>query len=268
MRDRAERYCATRWQISVEKRGKDRPIELSLAPATVRPEVGDLFANEPTVKFDEDRMLNVVVLFHVAPQVPGASGLQANETAASLAILRNIARDRHIGTYSVAAFNLEQNKLLYRGDATSVVDFRAMGGRINELRLGTVTVEQLREKDGRAEFLANLVSEELSTNRPDALILVGPRRRDDSLPGSRAFSELGSPLCPVFYLSYDAHANTGFRDLIGSAVKVWKGKEFTITAPRDVPLAWAEVISQLSRTTSVKREGLQRPGATNLLPSR
>ena len=268
LRDQAERYCGARWDISAKRRGKDRAVELSLSPSTARPESADLFVNESTAKFEKSRMLNVVVLFHVAPQTPGAAGMQAHEAAASVGILRNIARDAHIGTYSVAAFNLEQNKLIYRRDAAPMMNFRAMGERIKQLHLGTVTVANLQAKNSSAEFLNDLVAQELRTNKPDALILVGSRIRDDTFAGSRAFSELQLPSCPVFYLSYDSHANTSARDLIGSAVKLWKGKEFTITTPRDLSFAWTEVISRLLGTTSIKTNTLQPTAATNLLPVR
>ena len=245
MRDLDERFCTMHWQILAGQRGKDRHVELRLPAGTARSEAPDPFTDEEVVTRASGRLLNVVVLLHVAPQTAGAVGLRASETTAPVAIVRGIAREPRIGTYSITVFNLEQRKILYRMDDTPAIDFPALGKAIKQLHLGTVEVQQLIDKDNRAQFLRGVVAEQLRNNRPDALIFVGPKTIADSFALSRSLKELGDPRCPVFYLNYDASPATNpWQDLIGSVVKLWKGKEYTITRPRDLSTAWAEVMSR------------------------
>lgn len=245
MRDSDERFCTSHWQILAEPRGKDRHVELRLPAGTARAEAPDPFSDEPVVTRAGGRLLNVAVLLHIAPQTAGAVALRASETTAPLAIVRSIAREPRIGTYSITVFNLEQSKILYRADDTPAIDFPALGQAIKQLHLGTVEVQQLIDKDNRAQFLSSVVAGQISNNRPDALIFVGPKRFADSFALSRSLKELGEPRCPVFYLNYDANPVTNpWQDLIGSVVKLWKGKEYTISKPRDLSTAWAEVMSR------------------------
>ena len=253
MRDRAERFCTARWQVSVEPRGKDRGVELRLPPGRSESERANPFADEPASKSDGRDTLNVAVLVHIAPQARGGVGMQPAETAAALAIVRSIARDPRIGSYSVVGFNLEQNRVLYRQDHTPV-NFRALGEAMEQLSLGAVAVQDLIERDGRAQFLNGLVTGEIQKHRPDALILVGPKIAGDEFDASRSLLGSGEPACPVFYLTYDAHpAAHPWQDIIGNAVRVWRGAEFTITKPRDLSPAWTEVMSRLTARTPATR---------------
>ena len=267
MRDRAERFCTARWQISVEPRGKDRGVELRLPPGSSEPERANPFADEPAAKSVGRDTLNVAVLVHIAPQARGGVGMQLAETAATLAIVRSIAQEPRIGSYSVVGFNLEQNRVLYRQDHTPMVNFRTLREAMEQLSLGAVAVQDLIEKDGRGQFLNGLVIDEIHSNRPDALIIVGPKTAGDWFDASRSLRGSGELACPVFYLTYDAHpAANAWPDVIGNAVRVWKGAEFTITKPRDPSAAWTEVMSRLTAKTPATRV-TSRPGlVTDLVP--
>ena len=45
---------------------------------------------------------------------------------------------------------------------------------------------------------------------------------------------------------------TSWRDAIGSAVKRLKGYEYTISRPRDLWYAWAEIMSKIVKIRGVK----------------
>jgi hypothetical protein len=91
------------------------------------------------------------------------------------------------------------------------------------------------------------------SNKPDFLIFVGPKTHDDSV--SVDTGQLIEPDCPVFYLSYDAHP---WVDLIGSVVRQWKGIGYMITNPRDLAIAWTEVMFRLWQATLDSRHECQR----------
>jgi hypothetical protein len=133
----AGRYCATRWQISVEQHGKDRLMELRLQPGAVEPEITDLFAEQAAGKPEaRARPLNVAVLLHVASQNQGAVALRFVETAVPLAILRRMARDPRIGNVSSSAFNLERNQVLYQREGSPGDRVSGAGRRVRAVAVG------------------------------------------------------------------------------------------------------------------------------------
>jgi hypothetical protein len=269
VRDRDERVCSMHWQILARLRGKDRQVEMNVPPGTARPEAHDPFSDEATVKREGRHLLHVAVLLHVAPQTAGAAGLRDAETAAPLAIVRGIAREPRIGKYSITAFNLERNKILYRRDDTESIDFPALGEAVKQLHLGTVHVQELLEKERRDQFLQGVVATAIGSSRPDALIFVGPKTVADSFAVSRSIRELGDLRCPAFYLNYDANpAANPWQDLIGSVVKFWKGKEYTITKPRDLSMAWSEVMSRLAANLSAMSATGQNAVISDLVPKK
>jgi hypothetical protein len=180
-------------------------------------------------------------------------------------IVRNIAREPRIGAYSIVAFNLKRNEILYRGRSAPQLDLQALGEAMKRLRPGTIDLRSLRDGDSGMRFLGDLVVEELTKNHPDAVIFVGPRSTEDRATSRSQLMELEAPRCPVFYLTYDtipvpvSRPNVDVipipiprRDPIGSTIKLWKGFGYTIGKPRDLFKAWTEVMSQISnsRTTT------------------
>jgi hypothetical protein len=250
LHDGAGRYCSSRWNIEVNPRGKDKQIPPRAARSAVTPETVDLFRQEPPVKRDNARPLNVVVLFHLAPNADGATALRSTETEALFSILRRIAEEPRIGRFSMIAFNLDQRSVLYKSSDLVQLDFPALGEALQQLRLGTVEIQKLRENEGETHFLTTLLAGNVARTGPDALIFVGPRMAIRASGLNSLIKEVRSPECPVFYLSYNPDPlQNPWRDLIGSIVKSWKGSEYTISKPRDLFTAWTEVMSRISRNT-------------------
>ena len=247
MRDHNEqRYCTSRWLIAADHpRGRNSQIELRLPPGTVAEDRSEPYASEGAVQRDATHALRVSVLYNVAPQSPRASGMRSMETEAVLSILRRIAREPRIGSYSITAFNLDRNEVVFRRADAPEVDFPALGKAVKEAHLGTVDVRNLVRSDSEAGFLGVLLAEETGRNHPDALIFVGPKTNAE-FKVSSAVKAMGAPLCPVFYLNYNAEPTANpWRDAIGSVVKLWKGFEYTITRPRDLFAAWNEVMTRI-----------------------
>jgi hypothetical protein len=257
MRDRAERFCSARWRASADFHGKDRKIQTSLPSGTVQSEKTELFENE-VVRRDGSRGLRVLVLIHVSPRMKGPFETRSEEALATISILRHIAREPHIGAFSIVAFNLERNQILYHVPISSQVDFPALGKAIKRLNSNTIDFHCLQGYSS-TQILGEVIRGEM-TNQPDAVIFVGPRTTDDR-PISRVSSiELKTPPFPVFYLDYVPLPDTFLavrapmaslsRDPIGRMVRRWKGYEFTISKPRDLFTAWNEVMARISNTRS------------------
>ncbi len=271
MRDGNGRYCSTSWSISADARGRNKEAWVRLARGEINPQSTDLFSAEAPVPRDVSRGSNVLVMVNIAAQRPEAGEIQAREKAALASILRTIAREPRIRSYSVAAFNLEREKVLFRSRGAPEVDFPALGMALRTFELHTIDVHELGQKDAGAGFLTELLAAEVNESQLDALIFVGPKTASVSwahaaLGASRGLSDLRGH---VFYLSYlsDETGPPG-PDPIGSLVRFWKGLEYTIARPRDLLAAWNEVMSRISTDGAVSDDTGPTAAFTGLAPKK
>lgn len=248
MRDRSERVCTSYWDSEAELPSNDRQLALTIAPATVQSSIWEPFRDEPPVKREAaDGPLNVKVLVNFAPQNSRAATLQPLDTNALVSILRSIAREPRITKYSIIAFNMHEQRVIYRQDNSEQINFPALGEALESLKLGTVDLGRLSQKHGETQFLTKLISQEVGGgDRPDALIFAGPKVMLDEGVPPESLKEIGDLDFPVFYMNYNSAPHvTPWRDAIGNAVKFLRGQEFTITRPRDLWFAWTEIMSRI-----------------------
>ncbi len=247
VRDTRERVCAAFWRISARPPAKERWLGASLAPGEVR-SITDVSVLD---REDPDRStrqpLSVAVLLNVGPQA-GATTTAPGDSRALLSILRGIAMDPRIDSLSVTAFNLQTRQVILRQENVRRVDFADLNEAIDSLRPGTISVSELAEENGEAKFLVGLAGEQFKRQHTDALILVGPTAGREAVMTRDLSNQLGETTGAIFYLNYNtAPAANPWRDLIGSAVKYWKGREFIISKPLDLVSAWSKIMSQLGR---------------------
>jgi hypothetical protein len=190
-------------------------------------------------------------MVNFAPQDSEAATLQPFDTNALLSILRNIAREPRICRFSVVAFNMQEQRVVYRQDGASQIDFPALGKALASLNLGTVDLKRLSQKHGNSEFLGNLIATELKDDKPpaDAVIFAGPKVvLDDGIPPD-TLKQLSDVKMPVFYMNYNLNPQSNpWRDAIGNTVKYLKGAEYTISRPRDLFFSWTEIIGRIVKS--------------------
>jgi hypothetical protein len=250
MRDRSDRVCSFNWDSEATLPGKDKLIALDIPPSAVQASDTELFKEEPPVTARETQAdpLNVKVMVNFAPQDSLSAALQPIDTRALLSILRNMAREPRITRFSVVAFNMQEQRIIYRQESASQIDFPALGEALRSLNLGTVDVKRLSQKHGDAEFLTSFITQEITSakERPDAVIIAGPKVSVEGGLPQESFKEVGDLKFPVFYMNYNLNPQANpWRDAIGAAVKTLKGAEFTITRPRDLFFAWTEIIGRI-----------------------
>jgi hypothetical protein len=195
------------------------------------------------------------MLVNFAPQNVHAATLQPLDTAALVSILRTIAREPRIGKFSVVAFNLQEQRVIYRQQNANRIDFPALGEALRSLNLGTIDLKRLSQKNGETGFLSNLIQREVGgEDRPDALIFAGPKALIEESVPTESLKEVGEVEYPVFYMNYNLRPEaTPWRDAIGRAVKFFKGYEFTISRPRDLWAAVSEIVSRVVKLKSGRR---------------
>ena len=247
MRDRSERVCSSYWSSSAQLPPRDKGIRLAIAPGAVEASDPEPFREEPPVSRDPNNGVTVKVLVNFAPQQFLASSLQPLDTAALISILRNISREPKIGKFSLVAFNMQEQRVVYRQDQADRIDFPALGNSLDSLKLGTVPVSQLNQKHSDTEFLTQLITTEMAKDHPDAVIFAGPKVMiEEAVPADSIKALEGDLNFPVFYMNYILNPTANpWRDAIGNVVKKLRGYEYTISRPHDLWTAWSEIMSHI-----------------------
>lgn len=252
MRDRAERVCSSYWDSEAALTPKDKQMTLALNPGVIAQAEGEQFKEEPPIeRLTTEPPLTVKVLVNFAPQNFRSATLRPLDTTALVSILRQIARDPHLVKFSLVAFNMQEQRILYRQESANRIDFPALGEAINSLNLGTVDLKRLGQKHGDTEFLSDLIKTEISggPEKPDALIFAGPKVMLDENVAADSLREVGEVEYPVFYMNYNLNPQaTPWRDSIGRAVRFFRGTEYTISRPRDLWFAVSEMVTRIVKS--------------------
>jgi hypothetical protein len=222
----------------------------------VRAAESEPFKEEPPVeRMQGEPPLNVKILVNFAPEDAHSAALHPVDTSALVSILRGIFREPRIGKFSVVAFNLQEQRILYRQENGTRIDFPALGEALQTMKLGTVDLKRLGNKNGETDFLTSLIQQELGgEEHPDALIFAGPKTLlDDSVPRD-SLKEVGEVEYPVFYMNYNLQPqNVPWRDAIGRAVKFFRGYEFTISKPKDLWVAVSDMVARIVRFRTTRK---------------
>lgn len=245
MRDSDERVCARFWDVEARVTGKDIPLAHRLPQDLIQPMEATSFTEEdPVERQPIGRALRVKVIVNFAPQSSDAATLGHEDLQGLAAILRKIGGEPNIGSFSIVACSLRAQNVIYRQQDSSRIDLPALGQALRPLNLASVDAKQLAVKNGEAEFLGRLVTEEMEEGHPDGLIFVSPQYPlnlpRETIEHLRGFEH------PVFYLNYrlDPYSDT-WGDAIGRVVKQLHGFEYTISRPRDLFNAWSDIMSRL-----------------------
>jgi hypothetical protein len=259
MRDRTERVCSSNWDSEAALAAKDRPMSLAIAPEAIQRAGGEEFKEEPPVQraspdqaLRGEPLLNVKVLVNFAPQNSLSAALQPLDTTALVSILRTISRDPRIGKFSIVAFNMQEQKVIYRQDDASRIDFPALGTALHTLNLGTIDLKRLSDKHGDTDFLTSLVRKEITAapqGHPDAVVFAGPKILLDANPPEEALRDASDIDFPVFYMNYNLNPQAvPWKDAISHTVHFFRGYEYTISRPRDLWFAVSEMVSKIVKS--------------------
>jgi len=258
MKDRTEHVCSFYWDAEAVLTDRDKEIQPAIAPGTVERAEYEQFNEEPPVERATGKPLNIKVLVNFAPQNSSLSSLRPIDTLALVTVLRRLSREPQFGRFSVVAFNVQEQRVLYRQSSAERIDFPALGRAIQSVEPGKVDMKQLAKKHGEVGFLADLIKKEIANDHPDAVIFAGPKvLLDDSVPEEDLRPLANDVTYPVFYMNYNLNPQAiPWRDAIGKAIRSFRGTEFSISRPRDLWFAVAEVVSRVVKSSQVGSNAL------------
>jgi hypothetical protein len=256
MRDRSERVCSFYWDSEASLPAKDKQIALEMAPGAVHRSQEEQFVEDPPVERSPSTgaPLNIKVLVNFAPQNFDSPALRPMDTVALVSILRRISREPQFGKFSLVAFNIQEQRVLYRQSSSERIDFPALGHALESMKLGTVDMKRLGQKHGDTDFLTELIKKEMtSEDHPDALVFAGPKIMLDAAVPQDTLTPIASDVdYPVFYMNYILNPNAvPWKDSISRAVKVFRGTEYTISRPRDLWYSVTEMVSRIVKSRHV-----------------
>ena len=254
IRDRMERVCSFNWESSASLPQKDQGIKLSLAPNLIEPFETEFFKQEPPVaRINIEDPLKVKVLINFAPQKVTSSTMQYVDTSALVSILRNISREPRICKFDIVAFNMNEQRIVYRQEGLDQINFPELGKALSSIKPGTVDYKNLVNKHGDTEFLTKLIADELSGNRADAVIFAGPKVMLEEGVSQESLKQFADANHPVFYMNFNLYPQqVPWRDAIGNAVKHLRGFEYTISRPKDLWTAWTDIVGRIVKLKLVR----------------
>jgi hypothetical protein len=247
MRDTGERICAKFWDLEANLTGKDASLAGWLARDLIQPVESGLFHQEgPIERQASGPSLKVKVIVNFAPEGAGAPALGADDLQGLAAIVRKIAREPRIGSFSIVASSVRSQQIFYRQLDAPRIDLPSLGEALKALNFAQVDAKLLALKHGETEFLTRLITEEAREDHLDGLIFVGPKYLLDANVSSKIVAQLKDCEYPVFYLNYTLDPlSYPWPDSIGRVVKQLNGFQYTISRPRDLFNAWSDIVSHL-----------------------
>jgi hypothetical protein len=251
MRDHLERVCSSNWDINASLNGKDQEMKMTIPASAVEQSEPEFFKAEPPVARKVDgEPLSVKILINFAPQESAAAAMAPVDASALVSILRTIAREPRIMKFTVVAFNLNEQRVVYRGSNMDEINFPDLGRQLSSLKLGMVDYKHLSDPHSPTDFLTHLVQDELAGSPADAVIFAGPKAFLDQPVTQDSLKDLANIGYPLFYMNYMLAApddTTPWRDAIGSVVKRLHGYEYTISRPRDLFTSWTDIMNHVSK---------------------
>jgi hypothetical protein len=174
--DDNNRTCKREWRINAALTRKERAVQLSLPPFTVRdlPGIRASDWKRPT------GTAPLTILLNAAPLSPRRTRMHPADRNLLLSALAAIVGRVPGAPVRLVVFSLEEQKELFRRDNFSVNALSDAARAIDSLELSIVDVSVLQKPSGHIDLLASLINQELRAPVPaGAVILLGPLSRFD-----------------------------------------------------------------------------------------
>ena len=241
--DTLKRSCRRHWKLHIVRTRSERKVPLAIAPFTV----SSLDRNSWIAPPPRGHGLRLTIFLDAAPMNPRAAALRAWDRAFLMESLYSLLRQMPCESVRVVAFNLEQQRELFRQDKFDAKGFIELSNKLREMETGTISVQALTKRNS-PEFLAKLANHELGEEDPsDALVLLGPKTHTTagSATSMLAAKKDGHP--QVFYFEYVPWLDANFRDAVQQLTRDLDGKIYNVHSPAEFGQAIQKALAQLNK---------------------
>ena len=195
------------WRALVARRSGHVAAQVAVPPGSVIPRG---VVPWPIKMDTTGKGLRVTFLLNAAALNPRSPSLAARDRAFLLGSLVSMLNQIPYGSVRVRAFNLDQQRELFRQDQFDHAGFMKLTESLRTLELGTVSVDVLRER-GWLEMLVDYANGELLAADPsDTVIILGPRLPTNWRRGTHYYGEVPggmlegrkTPIPHFYYFEY------------------------------------------------------------------
>jgi hypothetical protein len=245
MIDDEGRVCRKDWGMEATLSHAERTARVAMKPNTVdafslrgAPNAGSTRDDKPPFK--------VTILMHAAPMSPRRTRLRATDAITLIGSLSALMERLPARSVRMVAFNLDQQKELYRRDNFTSGDIQQVWHALNSLELNSIDYQTLINRRGHLDMLANLLNQEIHAQEAsDAVLVLGPVTRFvDKMP--RTLLDKPSGEFPkFFFFQYKPvfRQQASLPDSLTLTVASLRGKVYTVRTPGE----FAKAIEQLEK---------------------
>ncbi len=243
--DDQDRVCHKDWTIEAKLTGAEREAHVAMPPNTV-----DAFSLRGSgghaPAHDDVSPLKITILMHAAPLSPRRTRLRAMDEMLLMGSLSALLERLPTRAVRMIAFNLDQQKELYRNEGFTADSIQQVWHTLDRLELDLVDYHTLLNRKGHVSLIADLLNAEVHSESPsDAVIVLGPIARYFDKPPRGAVERPSGAFPQFFYFQYRSRMpqRAALPDTLTLSVNSLKGKVITIRTPAD----FAKAISQLEK---------------------
>jgi len=202
--DDSDRVCRKQWRVDVHPNRNERAVKVAMPPNTVW-DFSLRGARRSTPEPDDVAPLRLTILLNAEPMSPRRLRLRPPDIGTLTSSISSLLERVPTRGVRLVAFNLEQQRELYRKDDFHLTDLWEVSQAMNGIELQLVDYKVLQNRRGHVDLLADLVNQEITAEPPsDVVLFIGPtshyadRMPADSLerPQGRAPQFMGFQLVP------------------------------------------------------------------------
>ena len=241
--DRFNRSCHKRWRVRAERSRGQRNLTVALEAGTVLPVWSSPWEGKLRQK---GTGLRITVLLHAAPMSPRAAKLRAWDRAFLLESLTSLLRQIPCESVRLVAFNLDQQREVYREDQFDGRAFGELAHTLRNLEVGTVDYKALDRGPAGNTMLASLVNEQLvESESSDAVIFLGPTLRVSRKTPSEVLKTVRPAKPRFYYFEYFPWQGGDFADSIEHLTGALHGTTFRIHSPGEFGKGMQKLLREL-----------------------
>lgn len=246
--DENQRVYHKDWTVKISPGRSERKAELSVAPGTVISAGLPPWRGSKAVGQGPGPQLTV--LLDAAPVYPASRKLRAWDRAFLMGSLASLLRGMQPSSVRLIAFNLEQQREVYREDRFDRDHFAKLGEALSRLELGTVSYKTLADQFGWANLLTQLVGKEArGADAADAVVFLGPNVRNlTKIP--REYVQCDNLGGRLHYLEFFPIPGYEFPDTIHQLTNACHGIVYKVHSPAE----FAEAIAKMQNKVPGDRQ--------------